>query len=484
MELVLLGTGAADGWPNPFCSCASCVDALASGEIRGQTSVLVDGVLLLDCGPEVPRAALRLGHRLSGVRHVLVTHAHPDHAGPAALLWRAWAGRREHLDWVGPEPVLAEARMWAGPEDPVVFRSVSPGDELDLGGYRVRVLEATHGPQACLYEVTGPDGARLLYATDTGTLPGSTVDALRGRHLDAVLMEETFGDRTGHGTDHLDLASFPRQLAALREAGALDERTTVVPVHLGHHNPPGGRLAQRMAAWGARVLPDGAHISLVRESPSPPPGSAPPRRTLVLGGARSGKSSLAEELLAAEPTVTYLATSGVRDGDPEWLDRVAAHQARRPAGWTTVETLDVAAELRRATAPVLVDCLALWLTGVMDDAGAWDDSPGSEQAVAGAVSELLAAWDAAEVRVVAVSNEVGSGVVPATRAGRRFRDELGRLNVAVAARSERVVLCVSGLPVELTAPRPRADAAPRPRADTAPPSPIDAVPTAMPLEHP
>ena len=84
MHVRLLGTGAADGWPNPWCSCASCSDVRARGETRRQTSVLVDGAVLLDLSPALPPD----GVSLVGVRTVLVTHAHPDHCAPAALLWR------------------------------------------------------------------------------------------------------------------------------------------------------------------------------------------------------------------------------------------------------------------------------------------------------------------------------------------------------------------------------------------------------------
>src|SRR5699024_9378340 len=90
MEVVLLGTGAADGWPNAFCRCASCVAAAREGEHGGQSAALVDDVLLLDCGPEIPAATVRHGRTLAGVRHVLITHAHFDHLGPQALLARSW----------------------------------------------------------------------------------------------------------------------------------------------------------------------------------------------------------------------------------------------------------------------------------------------------------------------------------------------------------------------------------------------------------
>ena len=124
MEVVLLGTAGAGGRPNAFCTCTLCTAALAAGDVRAQTSALVDGRLLLDCGPEVPLAAMRLGRSLAGVRHLLVTHSHPDHAGPMALLSRAWANRPEPLDLVGPAEALAVFADWVGPDDPVRPRAV------------------------------------------------------------------------------------------------------------------------------------------------------------------------------------------------------------------------------------------------------------------------------------------------------------------------------------------------------------------------
>jgi len=172
-------------------------------------------------------------------------------------------------------------------------------------------------------------------------------------------------------------------------------------------------------------------------------------RTLVLGGARSGKSTRAEQLLAPYEDVLYVATSGTRDGDAEWAQRVQLHRDRRPVTWRTAETCDLEAVLadRDDPAPVLVDCLALWLTAVMDEHDAWDDRAwlgGGERAVQARCEALAAAWSATRRRVVAVSNEVGMGVVPATAAGRRFRDTLGRLNMTVADASEQVLLVVAG----------------------------------------
>lgn len=169
-------------------------------------------------------------------------------------------------------------------------------------------------------------------------------------------------------------------------------------------------------------------------------------RTLVLGGARSGKSSYAETLLAAEASVTYLATGGARDDDAEWAARVRLHRERRPASWRTLETTEVTARLRDADTPVLLDCLGTWLTARIDHHRAWD---GALEPVHADIDELVGAWRDCVVPAVAVSNEVGSGVVPATASGRLFRDLLGMVNARIAADSDAVVLMVAGLPLSL-----------------------------------
>ena len=177
-------------------------------------------------------------------------------------------------------------------------------------------------------------------------------------------------------------------------------------------------------------------------------------RTLVLGGARSGKSMHAESLLAQVDELTYVATSGERPDDPEWLGRVELHRARRPSSWTTVETTDVAAVLLKAGPgdTLLVDCVSLWLAAVLDDAGTWQDEPGAAAEVGRRCDELVDAVTSSPATVVLVSNEVGSGVVPATASGRRFRDELGRLNARLAAGCDVVTLVVAGIPVPVKEP--------------------------------
>jgi adenosyl cobinamide kinase/adenosyl cobinamide phosphate guanylyltransferase len=169
--------------------------------------------------------------------------------------------------------------------------------------------------------------------------------------------------------------------------------------------------------------------------------------TLVLGGTRSGKSAHAEALLPAGVPVRYCATARRIPGDADWDARIAAHRDRRPAHWTTVEDPDLVAELSRP-ATLLVDDMATWLTGVLDDAGAWT-APATPGQVGAAVEALVGAVATSPGRAVLVSAEVGLGVVPETRAGRLFRDELGALNSALAAVCDDVVLLVAGLPLRL-----------------------------------
>ena len=192
----------------------------------------------------------------------------------------------------------------------------------------------------------------------------------------------------------------------------------------------------------------------------PPPSAAAAstgQRALVLGGARSGKSATAEAMLADCVAVDYVATGHLPgNGDEEWDERIRRHRARRPAHWRTVETQDLASVLAEpeSSAAVLIDCLATWLSQTMDECGLWSQHEGTEREdaekqLAARLDELVEAWTTTVRRVVAVSNEVGSGVVPATESGRRFRDELGWLNTRLAAAADEVWLCTAGIPTRL-----------------------------------
>lgn len=167
----------------------------------------------------------------------------------------------------------------------------------------------------------------------------------------------------------------------------------------------------------------------------------------MTGGVRSGKSTHAERLLSSEDVVTYVAPGQVPDPqvDPDWAARVAAHRARRPAGWLTRETSDLATVLAEASGAVLLDCLGTWLTAQVDAAGMWEaPSDDVHDHVLAALEPALAALKAAPGPVVVVTNEVGLGVVPAHRSGRVFRDLLGTVNQRVAAVCDEVHLVVAG----------------------------------------
>jgi adenosylcobinamide kinase / adenosylcobinamide-phosphate guanylyltransferase len=439
VELTLLGTGAPTGLPRPDCPCAVCAACVRGRtNARAATAVLVDGIVLLDLTPGPAFAAARAGRSLHGVRQVLLSHPHD---GPAMELP---AGL--------PAPLRVSERQ----------------DLALISGHRIRAV-ALDSPGTG-YHVTGPGGERLLYLppraapagleegregpygrpaqgsaeeSGPGPVPGS-VHASRAASRGDAATGGPDGADGPYDMVLLDVLGRPEALARLRAAGAVGPATDVVAVHIDHDVPPGPELHRRLAAAGAHTEADGTTL-VVGDYPDLP---EIPRRTLVLGGARSGKSAEAEQRLASFPGVVYVATGGSRDGDPEWAARVGAHKERRPASWRTEETCDLVPLLDANGPPLLVDCLALWLTDAMDSVGAWDDerwaTVGSRM-LRERVSALVAALRRTRRTVVAVSNEVGSGIVPETASGRRFRDELGRLNAEFAAECEHVLLVTAGV---------------------------------------
>ncbi|OZC64861.1 bifunctional adenosylcobinamide kinase/adenosylcobinamide-phosphate guanylyltransferase [Rhodococcus sp. 15-725-2-2b] len=175
-----------------------------------------------------------------------------------------------------------------------------------------------------------------------------------------------------------------------------------------------------------------------------------PTRTLVLGGARSGKSGHAESLAVLEP-VRYLATGRRDTTDEDWQRRIDLHRASRPNHWSTVETVTSLAGVisQPWDGTTVVDDLGTWLTGMLDDAQAWELPRGT---VAPAVDDLVGAVTRCTSPLVLVSPEVGLSVVPESRSGRLFRDELGSLNSRLATVCDRVLLVVAGLALTLKEP--------------------------------
>jgi len=176
--------------------------------------------------------------------------------------------------------------------------------------------------------------------------------------------------------------------------------------------------------------------------------------TLVLGGVRSGKSRCAEQIALAQPPVVYLATA--QAGDAEMAARIAEHQRRRAAFVPPLRTVEEPWDIARVVAAqsgdgcLLVEDLGLWLTNLLvglPGRPACDDG-----AVRVEVARLLAAVESTPGRVIVVSPEAGSGVVPVNALARRFTDLLGEANQRLAAAAGVVFLCVAGIPVAIKHP--------------------------------
>lgn len=171
---------------------------------------------------------------------------------------------------------------------------------------------------------------------------------------------------------------------------------------------------------------------------------------LIVGGARSGKSRLAVEWANARPPVAYVATATVDEGDAEMTARIARHRSERPEGWTTLEVArDLEAclpALATEGGSVIVDCVTLWVTNLVLGLGGGDAL--TDEAVLDLV-ERTAAAARGRARVIWVSNEVGSGIIPLDALARRFADLQGLVNQRLAALCDHVYLCVAGLPMPL-----------------------------------
>jgi len=404
MDLLLTGTGPASGFPVPGCPCATCRSAVSG--LRA---------------PQRP-AELRLDNHY-----------------------------RLDVDGVLHEPNGTGHRLQVG-------------DRLELPGILVRAL-ASADDAVCLL-IHPDDGPPLLWAPQAGQLPGSTTAELSDVELGTVILglaPDIDPDDPWNAPSPVECAL---SLARLRAVGAVGDRTVCLMIGTGHRQGPADRFAVCLQHWRVQAPPDGTRLTagsaeLPSEGTELGDAPVPGGRTLVLGGSASGKSGLAEDLLAAEPDVLYTATGPVVDlrtsPDPEWERRVRRHRERRPSWWRTEETHLVAALLAKSEQPILLDSVGTWLTAVLDRAGAWQDAEGWPNRVAVETDALVRAWRARRSPLVAVSDEVGLGVVPATSAGRLFRDELGRLNRRLADESDQVLVVVAGrllVPPEVSRPAP------------------------------
>ena len=454
MKFQLLGTGSADGWPNPFCTCDSCEHQRKRGIVRVNSCALIDDVILVDPGPSVPASCAHHRVSLSKVTDILVTHGHPDHCAPSIVLFHHWVDSAGSLRIWGPPEALEQFRAWLAPDQKITLHPVAPGDVVDLGSHTVHVIAAAHAHgdgdlmalEAVLYRIHRDD-AVALYATDTGPLSENALESLRNCPLDLLIIDATFGAKQDHGTGHHDFSSLDAELTRLGDIGAVVKNTRVIATHLSHHNPAEPALREALASMGARPGRDGEIIDT---------STRLGRLILVTGGARSGKSRYAESLAARHGgAVTYVATAPQYPNDLEWRTRIALHRDRRPHDWTSVETGDAASVIAQAlpSEVVLIDCLGMWLTRLLDEHDGWETSHEDARLLVSRATEgLVATLQSTKADVLIVTNEVGMGIVPDTSSGRLFRDLIGIVNAHIAACADEVVLMVAGRPLIMESP--------------------------------
>lgn len=271
MKLTFLGTGAAEGIPSPFCDCPTCEYARAHGgrNIRKRQSVLLNHDLLIDLGPDIFASCAQLSLSLCEVNHLLVTHSHSDHFEPTNLMLRAKAYR---LSTELPEmTMVAGPSVWAlwdasGGSDQqagIKRRPILPNRAVQVGGYSVRSIEATHHSSIgdAMNYVIDDGTATLLYASDSGLYSDETWQQLEGLQLDAVVLEGTIWSRPP-GREHLNEEDFRYMLERLREIGAVTDRTVVIATHFSHQgSAPHEELDERVRKMGGICAYDGLTVA-------------------------------------------------------------------------------------------------------------------------------------------------------------------------------------------------------------------------------
>ncbi|MBN2559287.1 MAG: carbon-phosphorus lyase [Clostridia bacterium] len=249
MKLIFYGTAAAEGFPGLFCECEHCQKAreLGGRNIRTRTSCLIDGQYLFDFPPDVYMQALHGKLRLSGVRHIIVTHSHEDHFQPDELKMKrppfAYPGEDEVLRIYGNDRVF-ERFLKAGCDDEynsqyLRFVHVGPGKTFNVGEARVTPFTADHNNEyeTCHIYAFSLGGRSILYGHDTGYFPECTWEALRGFRFDAVILDCTFGG-IDWDSGHMGMKACAKVKERLVEQDSCGEKTIFIATHFSHNCAP------------------------------------------------------------------------------------------------------------------------------------------------------------------------------------------------------------------------------------------------------
>lgn len=257
MNLRFLGTSAAGGYPNPHCRCENCIAAREAGgkSIRMMCAAMIDDDLLIDLGPDIAGACLRLGIDLAGVRWVLQTHSHGDHllALHASARAASWAAKNaEPMEWLlnrpsidvlleGNSKSLAKMSMVIDDEAPaeLTLTTIDPWQELELGPYRVLTIPANHAsaPNPMLFAIQ-KGGRSVLYGSDTSSLPGDVWPRVAdlGWTFDVVIFDHNDGFARDVSATHMGSGAMLAEYDRMRSLGIVSEKTRLLGTHIAHHS--------------------------------------------------------------------------------------------------------------------------------------------------------------------------------------------------------------------------------------------------------
>jgi phosphoribosyl 1,2-cyclic phosphate phosphodiesterase len=271
MRLIFLGTAAAEGYPGIFCSCEHCSQARQMGgkNLRFRSALLVNQDLMIDFGPDIQASALRYSQSLWGVTTGLVTHAHSDHFYPENFMMRSvvFTGKLPPptLHLYGSRDVAAILSE-SFPDQTIIHlesQAVKAFESWKSGRYTITAYRAFHAVdslEALFYGLDDGNHA-ILYATDTGSFPEDTRQALKGRSFDVIILEETMGG--GNYEQHLGFDTFLEQVQWIRKAGLLRPGGRIVATHFSHSgNPLHAELEAIFRPYEVEVAFDGMEINL------------------------------------------------------------------------------------------------------------------------------------------------------------------------------------------------------------------------------